>query len=84
MFDKKIKELEAKKKLRQIDLDMTHDVASDPMISELYKSDLMVEIMHIEEAIEFEKAMRPLKLMLLFATVASSLMLLYMLAKKYL
>jgi hypothetical protein len=54
------------------------------MISELYKSDLMVEIMHIEEAIEFEKAMRPLKLMLLFATVASSLMLLYMLAKKYL
>jgi hypothetical protein len=84
MFDKKIKELEAKKKLRQIDLDMTHDVASDPMISELYKSDLMVEIMHIEEAIEFEKAMRPIKLMLLFATVASSLMLLYMLAKKYL
>ena len=84
MFDKKIKELEAKKKLRQIDLDMTHDVASDPMMSELYKSDLMVEIMHIEEAIEFEKAMRPLKLMLLFATVASSLMLLYMLAKKYL
>lgn len=84
MFDKKIKELEAKKKLRQIDLNMTHDVASDPMMSELYKSDLMVEIMHIEEAIEFEKAMRPLKLMLLFATVASSLMLLYMLAKKYL
>jgi len=84
MFDKKIKELEAKKKLRQIDLDMTHDVASDPMMSELYKSDLMVEIMHIEKAIEFEKAMRPLRLMLLFATVASSLMLLYMLAKKYL
>ncbi len=84
MFDKKIKELEAKKKLRQIDLDMTHDVASDPMMSELYKSDLMVEIMHIEEAIEFEKAMRPLKLMLLFAMVVSSLMLLYMLAKKYL
>lgn len=84
MFDKKIKELEAQKKLRQIDLDMTHDVASDPMMSELYKSDLMVEIMHIEEAIEFEKAMRPIKLMLLFATVASSLMLLYMLAKKYL
>ena len=84
MFDKKIKELEAQKKLRQIDLDMIHDVASDPMMSELYKSDLMVEIMHIEEAIEFEKAMRPIKLMLLFATVASSLMLLYMLAKKYL
>jgi hypothetical protein len=84
MFDKKIKDLEAKKKLRQIDLDMTHDVASDPMMSELYKSDLMVEIMHIEEAIEFEKAMRPLKLMLLFAMVVSSLMLLYMIAKKYL
>jgi hypothetical protein len=84
MFDKKIKELEAKKKLRQIDLDMTHDVASDPMMSELYKSDLMVEIMHIKKAIEFEKAMRPLRLMLLFATVVSSLMLLYMLAKKYL
>ena len=84
MFDKKIKDLEAKKKLREIDLHMVHDTPSDPMMAELYRNDLMVELMHIENAIEFEKAMRPLKLMLLFATVASSLMLLYMLAKKYL
>jgi hypothetical protein len=84
MFKKKIKELEAKKKLREIDLHMVHDTPSDPMMAELYRNDLMVELMHIENAIEFEKAMLPFKYMLSFAAVASLLMLIYAAIKIYL
>jgi hypothetical protein len=84
MFDKKIKELEAQKKLRKIDLDMVHDTPSDPMMAELYKNNIMVEIMQIDNAIEFEKAMKPFKYMLSFAAVASLLMLIYAAIKIYL
>jgi hypothetical protein len=84
MFNKKIKELEAQKKLREIDLKMVHDVASDPMMSELYKSDLMVDIMHIESKIQFEKAMKPFKYMIILTILASTCMFAYLIIKRYL
>lgn len=83
MFKKKIKELEAKKKLREIDLMIVHDSPTDPMIAELYKSNILVDIMHIENEIEFEKSMLPFKYMLLGFTVVSSLLLVWALIKKY-
>lgn len=83
MFNRKIKALEAKKKLREIDLMVAHDTPTDPIIAELYKSNILVDIMHIESEIEFEKSMMPFKYMLLGFTVVSSLLLVWALIKKY-
>ena len=83
MFNKKIKELEVRKKLREIDLMVMHDTPCDPIIGEIYKSNVLVDIMHIENEIEFEKAMKPFKYMLLGFTVVSSLLLMWDIIKKY-
>jgi hypothetical protein len=84
MFNKKIKELEAQKKLREIDLKMVHDTPSDPMISEIHKNDLMIDIMHIESKIQFEKAMKPFKYMIILTILASTCMFAYLIIKRYL
>ena len=83
MFDKKIKELKARKKLREIDLMVMHDTPCDPIVGEIYKSNVLVDIMHIENEIEFEKSMKPFKYMLLGFTVVSSLLVIYAIIKKY-
>lgn len=84
MFDKKIKDLQEKRKLRQIELDNVHEITSDPMLSEMYKNDLMVEIMHLDNEVDFEKSMKPFRYAILVFIVASTAMLLYAIAKKYL
>jgi hypothetical protein len=71
MFRKKIIVLEEKKKLRKIDLSMVHDIGADPMTAEMYKNDLMVEIMHIDNEINYERSMRPIRCAaVIFAAVA--------------
>ena len=83
MFDKKIKALEARKKQREIDLQLVHDTPSEPMIAEMYKSDILIEIMHIENEIEFEKVLKPFRYAILGFIVLSSALLMYAIIKKY-
>lgn len=61
MFKRKIKRLIEQKKLREIDLKMLHETPADPMMAEMYRSDLLTEIMLLDEEIEFELSMLPIK-----------------------
>jgi hypothetical protein len=77
MFRKKIIALEEKKKLRKIDLSMVHDIGADPMTAEMYKNDLMVEIMHIDNEINYERSMKPIRYAALIFSVVSAGLLLF-------
>lgn len=61
MFKKKIKRLTEQKKLRENDLKMLHETPADPMMAEMYRSDLLTEIMLLDEEIEFEHSMLPIR-----------------------
>ena len=77
MFTKKIIALEKRKKLRQIELDNVHDIDADHMMSEMYKNDLMVEIMHIDHELDYERSMKPIRYAALIFSVVSAGLLLF-------
>lgn len=77
MFNKKIIALEEKKKLREIELSLVHEIGAEPMTTEMYKNDIMVEIMHISNELDYERSMKPLRYAALIFAVVSALLLVY-------
>lgn len=84
MFNKKIIALEQKKKLREIELCLVHEIGAEPMVIEMYKNDIMVDIMHINNELDYERSMKPLRHAHLIFTVVLALLLVYILISKIL
>jgi hypothetical protein len=77
MFNKKIITLEQKKKLREIELSLVHEIGAEPMTTEMYKNDIMHEIMYISNEIDYERSMKPLRYAAVIFAVVSALLLVY-------
>lgn len=77
MFNKKIIALEQKKKLREIELSLVYDIGAEPMVTEMYKNDIMVEIMHIDNELDYERTMKPLRYAAVIFAVVSALGIVY-------
>jgi hypothetical protein len=84
MFNKKIIALEEKKKLREIELSLVHEIGAEPMTTEMYKNDIMVEIMHISNELDYERSMKPLRYAAVIFAVVSALLLVYILISEIL
>jgi hypothetical protein len=77
MFNKKIIALEQKKKLREIELSLVHEIGAEPMTTEMYKNDIMHEIMYISNELDYERSMKPLRYAAVIFAVVSALLLVY-------
>ena len=77
MFNKKIIALEEKKKLREIELSLVHEIGAEPMTTEMYKNDIMHEIMYISNELDYERSMKPLRYAAVIFAVVSALLLVY-------
>jgi len=75
MFKKKIKNLEKMISHKQYEIDMLHAVEHDLFLMGIRKNTLEVELMLLEDALAFEKAMMPIKFMILFTALFSGLLL---------
>lgn len=75
MLKKRIKELEKKISHKQYEIDMLHDVEQDPFLVGIRKNTLEVELMMLEDHLQLEKAMLPIKIMILFTCIFSLLLL---------
>lgn len=75
MLKKRIKELEKKISYKQYEIDMLHAVEQDPFLVSIRRNTLEVELMMLEDHLHLEKALLPIKMMILF-TFAFSLLLL--------
>jgi hypothetical protein len=84
MFNKKIIALEEKKKLREIELSLVHEIGAEPMTTEMYKNDIMVEIMHISNELDYERSMKPLRYAAVIFAAVSALLLVYILISEIL
>lgn len=76
MFKKKINELTRLKKLREYELLTIADTDCEPIMAEMYKSDLLTEIMFIEEELTFQEGIRPFKIIMFGFAVLSLILLL--------
>lgn len=84
MFNKKIIALEQKKKLREIELSLVHEIGAEPMTTEMYKNDIMHEIMYISNELDYERSMKPLRYAALIFAAVSALLLVYILISEIL
>lgn len=84
MFNKKIIALEQKKKLREIELSLVHEIGAEPMTTEMYKNDIMHEIMYISNELDYERSMKPLRYAAVIFAVVSALLLVYILISEIL
>jgi len=84
MFNKKIIALEEKKKLREIELSLVHEIGAEPMTTEMYKNDIMHEIMYISNELDYERSMKPLRYAALIFAAVSALLLVYILISEIL
>ena len=84
MFKKRIKELEEELRARTLDLETLNDAPADAVMTDWYKDTVMKDIFRIETEIYHEKSMLIFKYTMLFAGIASALMLFYAITKKYL
>lgn len=75
MFKKKIKNLEKMISHKQYEIDMLHTVEHDLFLLSIRKNTLEVELMLLEDALALEKAMVPIKFMILFTALFSGLLL---------
>ena len=64
MYTKKMKRLIQHRNGLVDRLNSVHDAVSDPNIKAIYQSDLQYELMKVENEIDFEMSMRPLRWML--------------------
>jgi hypothetical protein len=84
MFNKKIIALEEKKKLREIELSLVHEIGAEPMTTEMYKNDIMHEIMYISNELDYERSMKPLRYAAVIFAAVSALLLVYILISEIL
>jgi hypothetical protein len=84
MFNKKIIALEQKKKLREIELSLVHEIGAEPMTTEMYKNDIMHEIMYISNELDYERSMKPLRYAAVIFAAVSALLLVYILISEIL
>ncbi len=75
MLKKKIKELEKRISHKQYEIDMLRDVEQDPFLVSIWRNTLEVELMMLEDHLQLEKAMLPIKIMILFTCIFSLLLL---------
>ena len=75
MLKKRIKKLEEMISHKQYEIDMLHAVEHDPFLLGIRKNTLEVELMLLEDNLAFEKAMLPIKIMILFTALFSGLLL---------
>lgn len=75
MLKRNIKKLEKKISYKKYEIDMLHDVEHDPFLVSIRKNTLEVELMILEDHLELEKALLPIKAMILFTFIFSLLLL---------
>lgn len=75
MLKKKIKELEKRISHKQYEIDLLHAVEHDPFLLSIRRNTLEVELMILEDHLELEKALLPIKAMILFTFIFSLLLL---------
>jgi hypothetical protein len=84
MFKKRIKELKEELRARTLDLETLNDAPADAVMTDWYKDAVMKDISRIETEIHHEENMLIFKYTILFAAIASALILFCTITKKYL